>query len=61
MNIFKIRWLKKQAQRLYNRLERAYDCVDCGASLAEYMCPSLRRDRKRLLAMVRLIKRYENG
>lgn len=63
MNIgvnIKKKWLTIKARRLYYRLNSLYGCVDCGTSLLEYMHPAARHDRKKLLAIYRLLKRYQN-
>jgi len=57
IELLKIKWLTFRARRLYWRLDRLYGCFDCGNSLMEYMVPAAKQERKKLLAICRLLKR----
>jgi hypothetical protein len=59
MELLKIKWLTIKARRLYWRLDKLYGCFDCGQSLLEYMCPQAKQEHKKLLAICRLLKRYQ--
>jgi uncharacterized CHY-type Zn-finger protein len=59
IELLKIKLLTFRAKRLYWRLDRLYGCFDCGNSLTEYMVPAAKQERKKLLAICRLLKRFQ--
>jgi hypothetical protein len=59
MTVRQAKWLRRRACTLYRWLDWAYDSVDCSGTLLEYMNPAIKRKRKKLMAMCRLLERFD--